>query len=192
MVQPPPEKSNSLRCDAADLLRRRHHSFLPPQSHQPQKFLIGLAILFLCCVLTPFLIHPPVIVVYETYRDATKAGKIEHAIYAPIPYSPNDHLRDNPGSQLQAPSSEHWIGTTSDAADLMANMLYATRIAFSIGFISTGIALTIGVIVGGLMGYFVGIVDLIGMRLVEIFDAIPTLLLLLCFVAVFTPQSLHR
>jgi peptide/nickel transport system permease protein len=46
----------------------------------------------------------------------------------------------------------------------------------------------IGVIVGGLMGYYVGWIDLIGMRFVEIFDAIPQLLLLLCFVAVFTPN----
>jgi peptide/nickel transport system permease protein len=89
---------------------------------------------------------------------------------------------------LRSPSSSHWIGTTSDSADLMANMIYATRIALSIGFISTGIAVLIGIIVGGLMGYFVGAVDLIGMRIVEIFDAIPTLLLLLCFVAVFTPN----
>jgi peptide/nickel transport system permease protein len=58
----------------------------------------------------------------------------------------------------------------------------------SIGFISTGIALAIGIIIGGLMGYFGGGIDLIGMRLVEIFDAIPTLLLLLIFVAVFTPN----
>ena len=80
------------------------------------------------------------------------------------------------------------MGTTSDAADLLSNMIYASRIALSIGFISTGIALFIGIVIGGLMGYFVGWIDLIGMRLVEIFDAIPTLLLLLCFVAIFTPN----
>ncbi|WP_292363909.1 ABC transporter permease, partial [Methylophaga sp. UBA1464] len=46
-------------------------------------------------------------------------------------------------------------------------------------------ALVIGTIIGGLMGYFSGIVDIIGMRLVEIFEAIPTLFLLLSFVAFF-------
>jgi len=45
--------------------------------------------------------------------------------------------------------------------------------------------LFIGVIIGGLMGYFSGVVDMIGMRLVEIFEAIPTLFLLLTFVAFF-------
>jgi peptide/nickel transport system permease protein len=64
-------------------------------------------------------------------------------------------------------------------------MIHACRIAMSIGFIATGIGLVIGIIVGGLMGYFSGIVDLIGMRLVEIFSAIPTMFLLLALVATF-------
>jgi peptide/nickel transport system permease protein len=66
-------------------------------------------------------------------------------------------------------------------------MIHACRIAMAVGFISTGISAILGVIVGGLMGYFVGLVDLLGMRLVEIFSAIPTIYLLLTFVAAF-PQ----
>jgi peptide/nickel transport system permease protein len=64
-------------------------------------------------------------------------------------------------------------------------MIHAARIALGIGFVATGIAMLIGVIIGGLMGYFSGVVDMIGMRLVEIFEAIPTLFLLLTFVAFF-------
>jgi peptide/nickel transport system permease protein len=64
-------------------------------------------------------------------------------------------------------------------------MIFATRIALSIGFISTGIAVVVGVILGGVMGYYGGWVDLLGMRFTEIFQAIPTLLLLLCCVAAF-------
>ena len=146
------------------------------------------ACLLLAIILCPALIHPPQIIVYETYRNEQRAGIIERAIYVPIPYSPDDHQRDKEDARLQAPSREHWAGTTSDSADLLSNLLHASRIALSIGFISTGIALIIGIIVGGLMGYYGGVIDLIGMRLVEIFDAIPTLLLLLIFVAVFTPN----
>ena len=105
-----------------------------------------------------------------------------------MPYSPDDHQRDQEDARLQAPTREHWAGTTSDSADLLSNLLHASRIALSIGFISTGIAVVIGIIIGGLMGYYGGVIDLIGMRLVEIFDSIPTLLLLLCFVAYFTPN----
>ena len=56
--------------------------------------------------------------------------------------------------------------------------------ALTIGIISTGIALVIGIFIGGLMGYFVGLVDLLGMRLIEIFEAIPTLFLLITFMCV--------
>jgi peptide/nickel transport system permease protein len=135
-------------------------------------------------------VRPPELVVYENYRNGLRDGTIEKAYFAPIPFSPQDHLRDVVDARLMPPDAVHWMGTTDDGADLATNMIHAVRIALSIGFISTGIAVAIGIVVGGLMGYFVGWVDLLGMRLVEIFDAIPTLLLLLCFVAFF-PRNLY-
>jgi peptide/nickel transport system permease protein len=152
------------------------------------RWLLWISIGLIATVILSITVHAPEIVVYETYRQDQQAGNVERAIYAPIPFSPDDHLRDQEDMRLQSPTAQHWMGTTSDAADLCSNMIYATRIALSIGFISTGIALFIGVLIGGLMGYYVGWVDLLGMRLIEIFDAIPTLLLLLCFVAIFTPN----
>lgn len=125
-------------------------------------------------------INPPEATIYESYRNATD---IESAWYAPVPYSPDDRLRDQPELRLTEPTYEHLMGVTNYGSDLFANMLYATRIALTIGFISTGIAIAIGIFIGGLMGYFSGIFDLLGMRLVEIFSAVPTLFLLLAFVA---------
>ena len=69
-------------------------------------------------------------------------------------------------------------------------MLHACRIALSIGLIATGIAVAIGIVVGGLMGYFSGLVDLLGMRLVEVFSAIPVIFLLIMIVA-FYGRSLY-
>lgn len=152
------------------------------------RLLVWLACLLLTIPASILLIHPPQIIVYETYRNEQRSGIIQQAIHAPVPYSPDDHQRDREDARLQAPTREHWAGTTSDSADLLSNLLHASRIALSIGFISTGIAVVIGIIVGGLMGYYGGAIDLLGMRLIEIFDAIPTLLLLLIFVAVFTPN----
>jgi peptide/nickel transport system permease protein len=159
-----------------------------PRLSGKKRVAIWLATLLIALIVCPLTIHPPEIVVYETYRVDQQAGKIERAIYAPIPFSPDDHLRDQEDVRLIAPNRQHWAGTTSDSADLLSNLISASRVALSIGFISTGIAVVIGVIVGGLMGYYGGWIDLIGMRAVEIFDAIPTLLLLLIFVAVFTPN----
>lgn len=75
------------------------------------------------------------------------------------------------------------MGTTSEGQDLASRMIHAARIALAIGFVATGIAVSIGVFIGGLMGYFSGWIDLIGMRLVEVFSAIPVIFLLIAIVA---------
>lgn len=130
----------------------------------------------------------PKFTVLQGYREGLASGQIVWAVHTPIPFSPDDRLRDQVDVRLKPPSAVHWLGTTGTGADLASNMIHATRTALTIGFISTGIAIIVGVFIGGLMGYFAGWVDLLGMRLVEIVSAIPTLLLLLCFVAVFKPN----
>jgi peptide/nickel transport system permease protein len=150
----------------------------------------------------------PVIGVYERYREMERAGELVSVYRAPIPFSPNDRNRDTPGSRQQPPS---WAGSPADAAgfsaaggtegqtlrpyftmgsdregsDVASRLIYASRTALAIGFVATGIAAVIGVIVGGLMGYFAGWLDIIGMRLIEIIEAIPRLMLLLAVAAIF-------
>ena len=133
---------------------------------------------------------PPVLTVYEQYREAVRTGEIEWAIHAPVPYSPKDYQRDTGDTGLEAPldapdERTHWFGTDENGADVLSRMIHASRIALGIGLVATGIAMLIGIVVGGLMGWFSGAVDLVGMRLVEIFEAVPTLFLLLTFVAFF-------
>ena len=134
-------------------------------------------------------IAPPQLTIYEQYREKELAGDYQWLIRAPIPYSAKDYLRDVGDSGLKAPLAaeqrSHWFGTDENGADVLSRMIHASRIALSIGFVATGIAMVIGTLIGGLMGYFSGIYDMIGMRLVEIFEAIPVLFLLLTFVAFF-------
>jgi len=152
------------------------------------KVIAWLAVLIVTAIPSINSLHPPQLFVYQHYRDAVRSGKIEQVVFAPVPFSPQDHLRDQEDMRLQPPEHVHWMGTTDNSADLLSNMIHATRIAISIGFISTGIAAVIGVVLGGLMGYYGGWIDLLGMRVAEIFDSIPTLLLLLCFVAIYPPN----
>jgi peptide/nickel transport system permease protein len=145
------------------------------------------AVIVVTAVLAIVLVHPPEPVVYDQYRAASLLGEVTVAYYPPVRFSPNDHLMDQPSMQGRphAPDVMHPMGTTSGAADLAANMIYASRIALSIGFVATGVAVVLGVIMGAAMGYFGGWVDLIGMRIVEVFESIPTLLLLLAFAGMF-------
>ena len=65
------------------------------------------------------------------------------------------------------------------------------RIALSIGFIATGISVVIGIIIGGLMGYYAGLLDLLGMRFIEIFEAIPRLFLLITVTAFVQQRNIY-
>ncbi len=85
----------------------------------------------------------------------------------------------------------HLLGTDENGSDVAARLVRATRVALSIGFVSTGIAIFIGITMGALMGYFGGWVDIVGMRIIEIFMAIPRLFLLLTVIA-FIPPSLNE
>lgn len=128
-------------------------------------------------------------IVYSDFRAKVVDGTYKWAVMPPIPYAPQDYLRDVRAVPLEAPlaseTHRHWMGTEENGGDVMSRMIHATRIALGIGFIATGIAIFIGIILGGLMGYFSGVIDILGMRLVEIFESIPTLFLLLTFVAFF-------
>ncbi len=144
-----------------------------------------IGIVIIAAVVSYFTVKPPLVQVYDTYRNGLVSGEISRAIFVPIHYSPDDHQRDVEDARLKAPTLSHPMGTTADSADLASNMIYATRIAISIGFVATSVAIVMGVVMGGLMGYLGGWVDLIGMRLVEICESIPTLVLLLAFVSMF-------
>lgn len=140
-------------------------------------------------VITNAYIKPPALVTYDDFRSSAYTEAADWKVMPPIPYSPTDYLRDYGDTGLEAPLAAqertHWFGTEENGADVLSRMLHASRIALSIGIIATGIAMSIGIVIGGLMGYFSGWVDMMGMRIVEIFEAIPTLFLLLTFVAFF-------
>jgi peptide/nickel transport system permease protein len=148
-------------------------------------FLLGSA---LAALAVNMFVKPPALVIYDDFRSAAYT-QVDWKIMPPIPYAPVDYLRDLGSKGLEAPFATaghtHWMGTEENGADVLSRMIHACRISLSIGLIASGIALAIGIVVGGLMGYFSGIVDMLGMRLVEIFEDIPTLFLLLTFVAFF-------
>lgn len=142
----------------------------------------------LAAILANVYVKPPELVIYADFRGAPYT-EADWSIMPPVPYAPTDYLRDLGSNSLEAPLASighlHLMGTEENGGDVLSRMIHASRIALSIGLIATGIGLIIGIVVGGLMGYFSGIVDMLGMRLVEIFEDIPTLFLLLTFVAFF-------
>ena len=74
-----------------------------------------------------------------------------------------------------APSREHILGTDGDGFDMLARVMYGGRISLMVGFVVVIIETVLGVIMGGLAGYFGGWVDNLIMRLVDIFYCLPSL-----------------
>jgi len=86
------------------------------------------------------------------------------------------------GVNIKAPISiSHPLGTDADGRDVFTRLMYGGRISLLVGFIVVGIELFIGIILGGIAGYFGGFIDMVVMRLVEVFYSIPFIpLMLIC------------
>lgn len=87
----------------------------------------------------------------------------------------------------QGPSSAHWFGTDTLGRDLYTRVMYGARISLTIGFVAALINLVIGVIYGGVSGFFGGKVDRVMMGIVDILYGIPLLLYVILLMVVLEP-----
>jgi ABC-type dipeptide/oligopeptide/nickel transport system permease subunit len=90
--------------------------------------------------------------------------------------------------QLRTPSAEHWLGTDVQGRDVWARLVYGARVSLAAGIISQLIALSLGVVLGLLAGYYGRWIDELVMRLADVTLAFPTLLLLIAMVAALQPS----
>jgi ABC-type dipeptide/oligopeptide/nickel transport system permease subunit len=91
-------------------------------------------------------------------------------------------------NQLQPPSATHWLGTDLQGRDVWSRLVYGARISLSVGFLSQGIALAIGLTLGLISGFYGKWVDEGVMRLADVTLAFPSLLLLIALAAAFEPS----
>ena len=90
---------------------------------------------------------------------------------------------------LQRPSAQHWLGTDIQGRDIWSRLVYGARVSLTVGLISQGIALAIGVTLGLIAGFYGKWVDEIVMRIADVTLAFPTLLLLIAMVAALQPSE---
>ncbi len=92
---------------------------------------------------------------------------------------------------LQGPSSSHPLGTDEFGRDVLARILHGARLSLRIAIASTAISLSIGGIVGAYAGYIGGWFDTVLMRVMDIFLAVPNMLLALAIVAALGPNMFN-
>ncbi len=78
-----------------------------------------------------------------------------------------------------APSKEHWLGTDRNGMDMLTRLMYGGRVSLYIGFVVVILESVIGIILGGISGYFGGWIDNLIMRIVDVFYCIPSLPLII-------------
>jgi microcin C transport system permease protein len=105
-------------------------------------------------------------------------------IWPLVPYSFNTINYDI----AQAPSKpdrNHWLGTDDQTRDVLARIIYGFRISTIFGLTVVFFGSIIGIMAGAVMGYFGGWVDLILQRLVEIWDGMPMIYVIIILAALF-------
>ncbi len=110
------------------------------------------------------------------------------AVWPAIPFRYDTVVRDLPVPAPAPPSLRNLLGTDDQARDVLARVVYGFRISVLFGFALTLAASAIGIAAGAVQGYYGGLVDLIFQRVIEIWNGLPALLMLIILSSIVTPS----
>lgn len=125
------------------------------------------------------------------YKDELIRRNIEaegFMVMPPIEFSYNtvDYELNEPFPA--PPSARHLLGTDEEGRDIAARLLYGVRLSFAFAFLLTLLSSAIGIFVGAVQGYFGGKTDIILQRLIEIWESMPQMFILIIVASVFVPS----
>jgi len=106
------------------------------------------------------------------------------AIFAPY-IAPKDYSEGNFIANYSKPGDDYLLGADFMGRDVLSRLIYGTRISLNVAFLGAFIAFIVGVTYGIISGFYGGRVDEIMMRIVDIFYAFPTLLLIILLMVLF-------
>ncbi|KIF60602.1 MULTISPECIES: ABC transporter permease [Pseudomonas] len=117
------------------------------------------------------------------YRSAQVRELIEgqggRMWFAPIPFGFDTANYDLTEPAPSPPTTENWLGTDDQARDVLARVIFGTRVSLLFALALTAVSALIGIAAGALQGYYGGWVDLLGQRLLEVWSGLPVLYLLI-------------
>jgi microcin C transport system permease protein len=123
----------------------------------------------------------------ELRQQFDTQGTGNWVLLAPYPYGPNESRFDLPEPPPNAPSREHLLGTDDRGRDVLVRLAYGFNVSLTFALVVTILAESIGTIVGALLGYFGGKLDIVGQRLIEIWSALPFLYTIIIISSIVVP-----
>ncbi|WP_373262863.1 ABC transporter permease [Hungatella hathewayi] len=112
------------------------------------------------------------------------------AVLAPIA-APYGYEEQDLFNTLAGPSREHWLGTDNLGRDMLSRLIYGGRNSLTLGLISVALAAALGVVLGAVSGYYGGKVDMVIMRLLDVLQAVPAILLAIAISATLGPGYMN-
>jgi peptide/nickel transport system permease protein len=106
------------------------------------------------------------------------------ALLAPW-FATHDPFSGSNDALLPPLSPGHWLGTDDLGRDIWSRVVHGTRVSLLVGIASSALAVTLGVTVGAVAGYFGGWIDMVLMRIAEFFQTLPRFVLALIVIALF-------
>ncbi|MEX3019999.1 microcin C ABC transporter permease [Kluyvera sp. STS39-E] len=174
------------------------------------------AVLFICCLCSELIANErPLLVSYQgslyapvlkNYSEKTFGGEFATTadyqdpwlqqqlekngwvLWAPIRFGASSINYATSIPFPSPPSAQNWLGTDANGRDVVARILYGTRISLLFGLIFTLCASVMGVLAGAIQGYYGGRVDLWGQRFIEVWSGMPTLFLIILLSSVVPPN----
>jgi len=126
-----------------------------------------------------------------SYRDMKKKFQAEGAgnwvLMAPYHYGPMESNFDSPGSVPYPPSSKHILGSDDRGRDIFARLAYGLNVSLTFALVVTLIAEGFGTMIGALLGYYGGKVDILGLRFIEIWSSLPFLYTVIIVSSIYVP-----
>jgi microcin C transport system permease protein len=144
--------------------------------------------------------------IFKTYSDQTFGGMFEteadykdpdtikeissgkHLIIWPL--NRWDYKAINQTSGLthpSPPSKDNWLGTDDRGRDVFARLLYGVRVSIGFGVIAVILFTVFGIIIGAIQGFFGGWIDLVLQRMIEVWDSLPYLYVLIILASIIEP-----
>ena len=111
-------------------------------------------------------------------------------ILPPLPFNPYEYDFTDAGNPPQRPSLTHPLGTDNRGRDVLVRLFYGFRVSIVFALCLAGTGYAVGILLGALMGFFGGWVDLGMQRFIEIWSTLPFLYLCIIIASVITPNFL--